>query len=73
MLNDCNNSNKTFWHIMGIFMGKTSGTSTMPPLCDTNGYYAFSDDEKVNLLNNHFCPISTILKYILSDKGLLHH
>ena len=53
-------SNKTFWQIMGRFMGKQSQTNTIPPLCKSNDSYAFSDEEKVNLLNDYFCSISTI-------------
>ena len=53
-------SNKTYWQIMGKFMGKQSQTNTIPPLRKSNEIYAFSDEEKVNLLNDYFCSISTI-------------
>ena len=53
-------SNKTLWQIMGRLMGKQSQTNAIPPLCKSNESYAFSDEEKVNLLKDFFCSISTI-------------
>ena len=41
-------------------MGKQSQTNTIPPVCKSNESYAFSDEEKVNLLNDYFCSISNI-------------
>ena len=41
-------------------MGKQSQINRIPPLCKSDESYAFSDEEKVNLLNDYFCSISTI-------------
>ena len=54
------NSTKTFWQIMGRFMGKQAITNSIPPLYTTNNNYVFSDEEKANILNDYFCSISTI-------------
>ena len=50
------NSTKTFWQIMGRFMGKQAITN----LYTSNNNSVFSDEEKANVLNDFFCSISTI-------------
>ncbi|MEW8548488.1 MAG: reverse transcriptase family protein [Candidatus Thiodiazotropha sp.] len=52
--------NKTFWQLMGRFMGKNNTCSIIPPLKKTDENYAFDDDEKVTVLNDYFCSISSI-------------
>ena len=54
------NSTKTFWKIMGQFVGKQAITNPIPPLYTSNNNYVFSDEEKANILNDYFCSISTI-------------
>ena len=54
------NSSKTFWQVMGRFMGKTGTSITVPPLHKQNKTLAFSDFEKAQELNSYFASISTI-------------
>ena len=56
------NSTKTFWQIMGRFMGKQAITNSIPPLYTSNNNYVFSDEEKANILNDFFCSISTMIQ-----------
>ena len=54
------NSNKTFWQIMGRFMGKSCCSTKIPPLRTYNNEYAYTNEEKSEVLNNFFCTVSTI-------------
>ena len=51
---------KTFWQIMGRFMGKYNSDTVIPPLKMHNGDYAFTDIEKASTLNDYFCTISSV-------------
>ena len=51
---------KTFWQIMGRFMGKDYSDTVIPPLKMHNGDYAFTDIEKASTLNDYFCTISSV-------------
>ena len=51
---------KSFWQIMGRFMGKNQSSYKIPPLCNADNTYSFSDHEKATTLNDYFCSISTI-------------
>ena len=51
---------KTFWQIMGRFMGKSNSYTVIPPLKMHNGDYAFTDIEKASTLNDYFCTISSV-------------
>ena len=51
--------NKTFWQVMGRFMGKSEDT-VIPPLITSDGNYAFTDIEKASTLNDYFCTISSV-------------
>ena len=39
------NSNKTFWQIMGRFMGKSCCSTKIPPLRTDNNEYAYTNEE----------------------------
>ena len=54
------NSSKTFWQVMGRFMGKTGTSINIPPLHKQDNTLAFSDFEKAQELNSYFASISTI-------------
>ena len=54
------NSSRTFWQVMGRFMGKTATSINIPPLHKQDNTLAFSDFEKVQELNSCFASISTI-------------
>ena len=54
------NSNKTFWQVMGRFMGKKGTSVIIPPLQNNDGSYRFTDFEKAEELNSYFASISTI-------------
>ena len=54
------NSNKTFWQVMGRFMGKKGTSIIIPPLQNNDGSYRFTDFEKAEELNSYFASISTI-------------
>ena len=54
------NSSKTFWQVMGRFMGKTGTSINIPPLHKQENTLAFSDFEKrTKELNSYFASIST--------------
>ena len=53
-------SSKTFWQVMGRFMGKTATSINIPPLHKQDNTLAFSDFEKAQELNSYFASISTI-------------
>lgn len=53
-------NSKSFWQLMGRFMGKNCNSVFIPPLRSDNNNYVFSNDEKTNLLNDYFCGISSI-------------
>ena len=53
-------NSKSFWQLMGRFMGKKCNSVIIPPLRSDNTNYAFSNEEKTNLLNDYFCGISSI-------------
>ena len=53
-------NSKSFWQLMGRLMRKTSNSVIIPPLCSDNTNYAFSNEEKTNLLTDYFCGISSI-------------
>ena len=46
---------KTFWQIMGRFMGKDNSDTVIPPIKTQNGDYAFTDIEKASTLNDFIC------------------
>ena len=54
------NSNKTFWQVMGRFMGKKGTSVIIPSLQNNDGSYWFTDFEKAEKLNSYFASISTI-------------
>ena len=54
------NSNKTFWQIMVRFMGKSCCSTKIPLLRTDNNEYAYTNEEKSEVLNNFFCTVSTI-------------
>ena len=53
-------NSKSFWQLMGKFMGKKCNSVIIPPLRLDNTNYAFPNEEKTNLLNDYFCGISSI-------------
>ena len=55
-----NNGNKTFWQVMGRFMGKTNNSTIIPPLRLSDNNYAFTNKEKAECLNDFFYSISSI-------------
>lgn len=57
---DSGNTSRSFWQLMGRFMGKSGSSICIPPLHVDDSSFAFSDEEKTELLNNHFCSISSI-------------
>ena len=54
------NGNKTFWHVMGRFMGKTNNSTIIPPLRLSDNNYAFTNKEKAECLNDFFFSFSSI-------------
>ena len=52
------NSNKTFWQVMGRFMGKKGTSVIIPPLQNNDGSYRFTDFEKAEELNSYFATIT---------------
>ena len=54
------NGNKTFWQVMGRFIGKTNNSTIIPPLRLSDNNYAFTNKEKAECLNDFFCSISSI-------------
>ena len=54
------NSSKTFWQVMGRFMGKTGTSINIPPLHTQNNTLAFSDFKKAQEQNSYFASISSI-------------
>ena len=54
------NFNKTVWQIMGRFMGKSCCSTKIPPLRTDNNEYAYTNEEKSEVLNIFFCTVSTI-------------
>lgn len=57
---DSGNSCKTFWQVMGRFMGKKGTSVIIPPLEKQDNTYAFTDEDKANELNDFFSSVSTI-------------
>ena len=53
------NSCKTFWQVMGRFMGKKGTSVIIPPLQKHDGSYWFTDYEKAEELNSYLTSIST--------------
>ena len=60
MISNTERGSKTFWQVMGRFMGKGNSDSVIPPLKMSDGNYAFTDLEKATTLNNYFCSISSV-------------
>ena len=60
MILNQNCGSKTFWQLMGRLVDKQPKTSTLPPLHNSDDVYAFTDDEKTNILNDYFCSISSL-------------
>ena len=58
----CNqeNSSKSFWQVMGRFMGKKGTSVVIPPLQKQDHTFAFTDLEKADELNSYFASISTV-------------
>ena len=54
------NSSKSFWQVMGRFMGKKGTSVIIPPLQKQDHTYAFTDYEKAEELNTYFASISTM-------------
>ena len=54
------NSSKTFWRVMGRFMGKTGTSIRIPPLQKQDNTLAFSDFEKAQKPNSYLASISAI-------------
>ena len=57
---DTGNSSKTFWQIMGRFIGKNNTSTKIPPLHIGDNEFAFSNQEKADALNNIFISVSDI-------------
>ena len=53
------NVDKTFWQVMGRFIGKTNNSTIFPPLRLSDNNYASTDKEKAECLNDFSCSIST--------------
>lgn len=60
IISDKENGNKSFWQIMGRFMGNNNNLNTIPPLKISDNTYAFTDNEKATFLNGYFCSISSV-------------
>ena len=41
-------------------MGKSCCSTKIPPFRTDNNEYAYTNEEKSEVLNNFFCPVSTI-------------
>lgn len=54
------NSCKTFWQVMGRFMGKKGTSIIIPPLRKNDNTFGFTDYEKAEELNSYFASISTV-------------
>ena len=54
------NSSKSFWQVMGRFMGKKGTSVVIPPLQKQDHTFAFTDLEKADELNSYFASISTV-------------
>ena len=57
---DTGSSSKTFWQIMGRFMGKNNTSTNISPLHIGDNKFAFSNQEKTDALNNFFIFVSDI-------------
>ena len=60
ILSNSETGSKSFWQIMGRFMGKSQCSFKVPPLSNADDIYSFSDQDKATTLNDYFCSISTI-------------
>ena len=60
ILSNSETGSKSFWQIMGKFMGKSQCSFKVPPLSNADDSYSFSDQDKATTLNDYFCSISTI-------------
>ena len=60
ILSNSETGSKSFWQIMGRFMGKSQCSFKVPPLSNADDIYSFSDQDKAKTLNDYFCSISTI-------------
>ena len=54
------NSSKTFWQVMGRFMGTTGTSIRIPPLQKQDNTLAFSDFEKAKEPNSYLASFSAI-------------
>ena len=54
------NDKKQFWRIIRHFVKNNSSTSSIPPLKNGQNTYSYTDQEKVECLNDFFTSVSTI-------------
>ena len=59
-LSNSETGSKSFWQIMGRFMGESKRSFKVPPLSNADDTYTFSEQDKATILNDYFCSISTI-------------
>ena len=57
---DTSSSSKTFWRIMGRFMGKSNTSTNIPHLHIGDNKFAFSNQEKTDALNKFFISVYDI-------------
>ena len=55
------NDPKSYWSLIRKLIKGTGSNFTIPPLLDTEtNMFAYTDNEKANVLNNYFCSISSL-------------